>query len=92
MQQLGFQSAQAVPMRLRADTIGALNIFRSTPGPLPGSDLRLAERAGLEMDQAFTLMRDYARSHNRRLSDVAAAIIDGSVEDVLSPNRPGPHR
>ena len=35
LRQLGFQSAQAVPMRLRTETIGALNIFRAEPGPLP---------------------------------------------------------
>jgi transcriptional regulator with GAF, ATPase, and Fis domain len=136
LRRLGFQSAQAVPMRLRAETIGALNIFRAASGPLSDSDLRLAqamadvatvgllqeraiaerellasqlqtalssriqleqakgvlaERAGLAMDQAFTVMRAYARSHNRRLTEVAAEIIDGSIHD-LRPNRPGPHR
>ena len=39
---------------------------------------KLAERLGLDMDQAFGLLRDYARSRNRRLSDLAQAFVDGS--------------
>ncbi|MGW0656026.1 hypothetical protein ACWD4T_46040 [Streptomyces umbrinus] len=30
------------------------------------------------MEQAFTALRGYARSHNRRLVDVARAFIDDS--------------
>jgi hypothetical protein len=30
------------------------------------------------MDQAFTVLRDYARSRNRRLSDLARAFVDGT--------------
>ncbi|MGW1871969.1 ANTAR domain-containing protein [Streptomyces sp. NPDC001975] len=29
------------------------------------------------MEQAFTTLRGYARSHDRRLSDVARAFVDG---------------
>jgi GAF domain-containing protein len=36
----------------------------------------LAERRGLSMDQAFNLMRGYARRNQRRLTDVALAVID----------------
>jgi hypothetical protein len=134
LQELGFNSAQAVPMRLRNETIGALNIFRSDEGLLPPEDLRLgqamadvatvgllqeraiaerellaaqlqaaltsrvqleqakgvlAERAGMEMEQAFKVMRDYARSHNRRLGEVAAQIIDGSIGSDVLRLRPG---
>jgi hypothetical protein len=113
-------------MRLRDETIGALNLFRIQPGMLSEADLGigqamadvatvgliqeraiaasellatqlqtalssrvqleqakgvLSQRAGLQMDEAFRVMRAYARSHNRRLSDVAAQIIDGSLDD-----------
>ena len=139
LQQLGFHSAHALPMRLREETIGALNLFRLEPGRLSEADVRigqamadvatvgllqersiaasellatqlqtaltsrvqleqakgmLAERTGLPMDQAFRLMRDYARGRGRRLSDVAAQIINGSVDDDLYRQRsnkgPGP--
>ena len=39
---------------------------------------KLAERLDLDMDQAFALLRDYARSRNRRLSELAEAFVDGS--------------
>jgi transcriptional regulator with GAF, ATPase, and Fis domain len=125
---LGFHSAQALPMRLRSETIGALNLFRIKPGRLSDADVGigqamadvatvgliqeravaasellatqlqtalssriqleqakgvLAQRTGLPMDRVFQLMRDYARSRGRRLSDVAAHIIDGSIDDEL---------
>jgi AmiR/NasT family two-component response regulator len=47
---------------------------------------KLAERLGLDMDQAFSVLRDQARTRNLRLSDVALAFIDGS--ETLA--RPGP--
>ncbi|MGP3926920.1 GAF and ANTAR domain-containing protein [Streptomyces sp. 8N616] len=119
----GFAAVQALPMRLRDEVVGALNLFRATPGPFdPGTtpiaqalaDVatisllqqrsahrsgvlneqlqtalnsrvvieqakgKLAERFGVDMEQAFTALRSYARSHNRRLSDLAHAFIDGS--------------
>ena len=39
---------------------------------------KLAERLGVDMDQAFTLLRDRARISNRRLSDLARAFVDGT--------------
>src|SRR5579863_7801412 len=122
----GFVAVQALPMRLRKQVIGALNLFRATPGALSHEDLRvgqaladvatigllqersmrrsevlheqlqgalnsrvaieqakgkLAERLGLDMDQAFTMLRDYARTRNLRLSELAQAFIDGPAAD-----------
>lgn len=130
LQHFGFHSVQALPMRLREETIGALNLFRTSPGRLSEADLAigqamadvatvgmiqerviaagellatqlqtalssrvqleqakgvLAQRTRLPMDQAFLLMRDYARSHNRRLTDVAAQIIDGTLDENALP-------
>ncbi|CAN5169796.1 GAF and ANTAR domain-containing protein [soil metagenome] len=39
----GFQSVHAVPMRLRAETIGAFNLFRRTPGPLLPEQAQVAQ-------------------------------------------------
>jgi transcriptional regulator with GAF, ATPase, and Fis domain len=122
-QQAGFSAVQALPMRLRDQVIGALNLFRASPGALPPEAVRvgqaladvatisllhersmrhsdtlneqlqtalnsrviieqakgkLAGRLGLDMDQAFSLLRDFARKRNRRLSDLAQAFVDGS--------------
>lgn len=40
--QAGFASAQAIPLRLRSEVIGALNIFRIAPGRLNDDDMRLS--------------------------------------------------
>ncbi len=122
-QQAGFAAVQALPMRLRDQVIGALNLFRADPGAFDPADVRigqaladvatigllhersmsqtdalneqlqtalnsrvvieqakgkLAERFGLDMAQAFSLLRDHARARNRRLSELAQAFIDGS--------------
>jgi len=42
---------------------------------------RLAERLGLGMDQAFTLLREQARTTNQRLTDVARQVIDSPSAD-----------
>jgi len=40
----------------------------------------LSERAGVDLAEAFTRLRSYARNNNRRLTDVAQAAIDGTLE------------
>jgi GAF domain-containing protein len=123
--EVGFAAVHAVPMRLRDEVIGALNLFDTAPGPLDEDKLRigqtladvatigllqqraihrrdilteqletalrsrvlieqakgvLAERLHLDMADAFTLLRGNARSRNRRLSDLAQAVVDGSEQ------------
>jgi GAF domain-containing protein len=39
----------------------------------------VAERAGVDMERAFSTLRNHARNHNRRLVEVADAVIDGSL-------------
>jgi len=39
---------------------------------------KLAERLGIDVDQAFTLLRHQARNRNLRLSDLARAFVDGT--------------
>ncbi len=38
----GFAAVHAIPLRLRHDTIGALNLFSTSPGPLPAADVEVA--------------------------------------------------
>jgi len=121
--QAGFAAVHALPMRLRTDIIGALNLFSTRPGGLGEDTVRLgqaladvatigllqaraisrrdtlaeqlqtalnsriiieqakgviAERRRIDMDQSFTLLRGTARSNNRRLSDLARAVVDGT--------------
>ena len=128
----GFGAVNAVPMRLRDQVIGALNLFSAGTAPLSpagqriGQALadvatigllqernvrraetlaeqlqaalnsrvvieqakgRLAERLGLDMGQAFTLLRDHARTTNQRLTDVARHVIDSPAADLPSAHR-----
>ena len=39
----------------------------------------VGEREGLDMEQAFTRLRNHARNHNLRLADVASDIIAGTL-------------
>jgi transcriptional regulator with GAF, ATPase, and Fis domain len=41
--QAGFDAVEALPMRLRDQVIGALNLFRSGPGPFDPMDLRIGQ-------------------------------------------------
>jgi transcriptional regulator with GAF, ATPase, and Fis domain len=119
----GFAAVQALPMRLREDVIGAVNMFMRAPGRLDETELQvaqaladvatigllherilrhqevlaeqlqgalnsrvaieqakgvLAERLGLDMDQAFGLLRAQARAQGRRLAELASAVGDGA--------------
>lgn len=134
-QATGFVSVHALPLRLRATIIGALNLFRALPGTLSDADVRtgqaladvatigilaqrglyqaellntqlqhalnsrviieqakgvLAERRAITVDEAFGLLRSYARNHNQHLSDLARQIAEGSstaAELLSTPQR-----
>jgi len=122
--QVGFASVHAMPMRLRDEVIGALNLFHTRPGALSDEALAvaqaladvatigllqervihrgevlaeqlqtalnsrilieqakgvIAERNGTSVGDAFTLLRQAARNRNRRLSNLAHEIVDGSA-------------
>jgi GAF domain-containing protein len=50
------------------------------------------ERAGIDMAEAFSRLRGYARSSNRRLTDVAQAAIDGTLDPrAWEPGAPPTH-
>jgi hypothetical protein len=132
----GFRGADAIPMRLRHQSIGVLSLFRDEPTP-PGAealtmaqtladlatlavfqrdvgrhgveaidrqlDLALhdriiieqakgmiAERDRLEIDEAFARMRSRARLDRHRLAEVAADIVDGTLNpaELVPARRP----
>ncbi|MFD7157315.1 GAF and ANTAR domain-containing protein [Kribbella sp. NPDC059898] len=120
----GYLSVQALPMRLRDTTLGAVNLFSEELGPLSTETVvlgqALADAATIGIlhqralarqevvteqlqnalnsrilieqakgylshslsigtDQAFAVLRTYARSTNRRLTEVAADVVHGRL-------------
>lgn len=118
----GFFAVQALPMRLREERLGAVNLLNTIPGPLDGDTVALgqaladaatigivhqralarqevvagqlqsaltsrivieqakgflAERLGVSVEEAFGMLRRYARNNNRTLADVAADVVEG---------------
>ncbi len=138
----GFASVCAVPLRLKARTLGCLNMFMPEPGGLTDADVALAqaladvasiaiiqdqairdaaireghlqhaltsriaieqakgmiaERNSIDMDEAFSRLRTYARNNNRGLTEVAEALVNGTttveaLSDARRPPRPPPAR
>jgi GAF domain-containing protein len=123
-----FRSVHALPLRLRGQAIGALNLFHCAPGPLPHGDLVLgqaladvatigilserlirrgevvneqlqtalnsrvvieqakgvlAQHAGVDMNEAFDLLRRYSRGNNLRLADVARRLTVGGLDPAI---------
>ena len=117
----GFKSVHAVPMKLRGNVLGALNLFGESVGLLEDRDLDLAQAlahvacvaivneksasdhlavnsqlqhaltsrivleqakgvianaGGLEIDDAFGVLRGYARDHGRKLSEIAHEVVN----------------
>ena len=42
----------------------------------------ISERAGTDLAEAFSRLRSYARNHNLRLTDVAGAAVDGTLDPL----------
>lgn len=135
-QEKGFRSVSAIPLRLRHQVIGALNLFHTGLGGLDADDQHigqaladvatigilqeravrrgevvteqlqtalnsriaieqakgiLAERASdeLTVDEAFDVMRGYARAHGRLLSELAREIVEQTADvDAILARRP----
>lgn len=120
----GFTTVCALPMRLRSERLGALNLFLTEGHTLDVDELRvaqaladfatigilhariladsltvneqltvalnsrvvieqakgmLAEYGGLDMDAVFQRMRDYARTHNHLLAEIARAVVQREI-------------
>jgi len=48
----------------------------------------ISERVGIDLAEAFSRLRGYARNHNRRLTDVAQAAVDGTLDPQAWARRP----
>jgi len=127
--EMGFAGVHAIPMRLRDQVIGTLNLFRIAPDGLDQAAARaaralvdvatigilqerairqqelvagqlqaalhsrvmieqakgiLAERHRVSPDQAFLILRRYARNHNHALTTLASDVIDGTADIARS--------
>jgi transcriptional regulator with GAF, ATPase, and Fis domain len=125
--QAGFQMMCAVPLRVRTDVIGALNLFRGTDELFTDAEINiaqamaemaaigliqeralrehgllaeqlqaalisrvvieqakgmLAEYLRMTVDDAFRLLRNYARHQNRKLSDAARDVVDRKIPNA----------
>jgi AmiR/NasT family two-component response regulator len=65
--------------RLTAQLQGALN-SRVTIEQAKGA---IAERAHISTDQSFSRLRDYARQHNLKLTDVATGVVSRTLSDAV---------
>ena len=50
----------------------------------------LAERGNVDMDEAFNLLRWYARMHNLKLTDVAISVVRGDLDLSDASGQPPP--
>lgn len=125
---MGYLSIHAVPMRLRGNILGTMNLFGTSVGELTPSDAAVAqaladvatigilqersiretnlvseqlqraldsrvlieqakgvlsETRSIDMNEAFTALRSYARSHNLSLRAVAGNVVDRTL-DIFS--------
>ncbi|HET6739522.1 MAG TPA: GAF and ANTAR domain-containing protein [Kribbella sp.] len=124
----GYRSTHAIPLRLRGQVVGVLNLFCNERAKLSDSDVTLgqalcdiatvglihertlrqagilseqlqsalnsrvlveqakgvlAERAGVSVNEAFSLLRGHARRNHQQLTAVATAVIEGTLTPHL---------
>jgi transcriptional regulator with GAF, ATPase, and Fis domain len=132
--EVGFQRMCAVPLRVRADTVGALNVFRGSDEPFSDDEMEIAQAMGevaaialiqeralrehnlltgqlqaalnsrviieqakgmlseylnVTVGYAFDLLRQYAREHNRKLSEVASDVVGRTIPSSALTSGPG---
>lgn len=73
----GFRSVHAVPMRLRDQTIGAMNLFSPRPGLLPAADLRIVQ--ALADVATIAILHERALSHSRIVGEQLQGALDSRV-------------
>ena len=73
----GVASVHAVPMRLRDNVVGALNLFGTTPGALNEADLRLAQ--ALADVATIALVQDRAATDKNLVNEQLQNALDSRV-------------
>ncbi len=73
----GYRSVHALPVRLRDQVIGALNLFRARPGRLDELDVRAAQ--AIADATAISILQQRALQEARLLADQLRAALDSRV-------------
>lgn len=73
----GFAAVDALPMRLRSDVIGALNLFRAHPGEL--SDLTLRTARALADVATIGILQERSIRHHEVLTEQLQAALNSRV-------------
>ena len=74
---IGFASVHALPMRLRADVIGAVNLFHTRPGALPVQTLRLGQ--GIADVATIALLQARAISRRDTLAEQLQTALNSRI-------------
>ena len=73
----GFASVHAIPLRLRAETIGAMNLFHSSPGLLSEEDVRLGQ--ALAAVATIGILQERAIQRGEMLSEQLQGALNSRV-------------
>jgi transcriptional regulator with GAF, ATPase, and Fis domain len=73
----GFAAVDAIPMRLRSDVIGALNLFRARPGEL--GDLTLRTASALADVATIGILQERSIRHHEVLTEQLQAALNSRV-------------
>jgi hypothetical protein len=75
--QSGFQTVEALPMRLRHQVIGALNLFRATPGVFQPPDVRVGQ--ALADVATISLLQERSIRHSDALNEQLQTALNSRV-------------
>jgi GAF domain-containing protein len=72
-----YRSVHALPLRLRRQAVGALNLFHHVPGPLPEADLALGQ--ALADVATIGILQERALRHSEVVSEQLQTALDARV-------------